>query len=242
MGILASGIALGGVLGIWLGGRLEAAYGWRIAFMAVSVPGFVLAAAGGPAARPGAAAPVISIARGPARARDRAHCAGPPVPAAAARPRGRRRCWRSSSTGSTAPTPRSTWPPSGPPWRSASRSISGIWVRRLARRRPRGTERAGARVRRHGGVAGTLVLRTPTLVYIFVGRRVDLVRAQRHGGLGADVHVAGARAERGRGGGAAREPGDWSRASRARCAAGSWPTGSGATRDRPGADRRPSAC
>ena len=43
MGILSSGIALGGVLGILLGGKLEAAYGWRVAFMAVALPGFVLA-------------------------------------------------------------------------------------------------------------------------------------------------------------------------------------------------------
>jgi MFS family permease len=45
MGILASGIALGGVLGIGLGGLLERHYGWRIAFMVVGVPGFLCAAA-----------------------------------------------------------------------------------------------------------------------------------------------------------------------------------------------------
>jgi MFS family permease len=43
MGILAAGITLGGVLGIWLGGRLEAIYGWRTAMIAVSIPGFALA-------------------------------------------------------------------------------------------------------------------------------------------------------------------------------------------------------
>jgi MFS family permease len=43
MGILAAGITLGGVIGIWLGGRLEAIYGWRTAMIAVSLPGFVLA-------------------------------------------------------------------------------------------------------------------------------------------------------------------------------------------------------
>jgi len=47
LGILATGITLGGVLGIWLGGRLEAAYGWRMALVSVSIPGFLLA---GPAA------------------------------------------------------------------------------------------------------------------------------------------------------------------------------------------------
>jgi MFS family permease len=43
MGILSAGITLGGVIGIWLGGRLEAAYGWRTAMIAVSLPGFLLA-------------------------------------------------------------------------------------------------------------------------------------------------------------------------------------------------------
>ncbi|HEX2637005.1 MAG TPA: MFS transporter [Gemmatimonadales bacterium] len=43
MGILSSGIALGGVLGLLLGGHLEGIYGWRVAFMTVGVPGFLLA-------------------------------------------------------------------------------------------------------------------------------------------------------------------------------------------------------
>ncbi len=43
MGILAAGITLGGVLGIWLGGQLEAVYDWRRALTAVSLPGFLLA-------------------------------------------------------------------------------------------------------------------------------------------------------------------------------------------------------
>jgi MFS family permease len=43
MGILSSGIALGGVLGLLLGGYLEGIYGWRIAFMTVGVPGFICA-------------------------------------------------------------------------------------------------------------------------------------------------------------------------------------------------------
>lgn len=42
MGILAAGITLGGVGGIWLGGRLEAAYGWRTALLIVAIPGFLL--------------------------------------------------------------------------------------------------------------------------------------------------------------------------------------------------------
>jgi MFS family permease len=43
MGILASGVSLGGVLGLLLGGYLEGIYGWRVAFMTVGVPGFICA-------------------------------------------------------------------------------------------------------------------------------------------------------------------------------------------------------
>lgn len=43
MGILSAGLAVGGVLGILLGGLLESAYGWRVAFMTVGVPGFLCA-------------------------------------------------------------------------------------------------------------------------------------------------------------------------------------------------------
>ena len=43
MGILASGVSLGGVAGLLLGGYLEVTYGWRVAFMTVGVPGFVCA-------------------------------------------------------------------------------------------------------------------------------------------------------------------------------------------------------
>ena len=43
MGLLSSGVALGGVLGLVLGGLLEQVYGWRVAFMAVALPGFLCA-------------------------------------------------------------------------------------------------------------------------------------------------------------------------------------------------------
>ncbi|MEE8116149.1 MAG: MFS transporter [Gemmatimonadales bacterium] len=43
LGIFSGGLALGGVAGIWLGGELEHLYGWRAAFLAVGIPGFVLA-------------------------------------------------------------------------------------------------------------------------------------------------------------------------------------------------------
>jgi MFS family permease len=42
LGILSAGITLGGVIGIWLGGKLEAAYGWRVAMIVVGTPGFML--------------------------------------------------------------------------------------------------------------------------------------------------------------------------------------------------------
>src|SRR5690242_3383040 len=45
MGILSSGIALGGVLGIGLGGVLEKHYGWRVAFLVVGIPGALCALA-----------------------------------------------------------------------------------------------------------------------------------------------------------------------------------------------------
>ncbi len=43
MGVLSAGIAIGGVLGIALGGQLEAMYGWRVALMVVGIPGLLLA-------------------------------------------------------------------------------------------------------------------------------------------------------------------------------------------------------
>ena len=42
-GVYSVGMALGGVLGIWLGGLLAETYGWRLAFLWFGVPGFVLA-------------------------------------------------------------------------------------------------------------------------------------------------------------------------------------------------------
>jgi len=43
LGIFWGGLALGGILGIWVGGELEGLYGWRAAFLAVGIPGFILA-------------------------------------------------------------------------------------------------------------------------------------------------------------------------------------------------------
>jgi MFS family permease len=43
MGIFSVGMAFGGVLGIWLGGELAEAFGWRQAFLLMGAPGLVLA-------------------------------------------------------------------------------------------------------------------------------------------------------------------------------------------------------
>jgi MFS family permease len=43
MSIFTAGLALGGVLGILVAGQLEALYGWRVAFLALGLPGFGLA-------------------------------------------------------------------------------------------------------------------------------------------------------------------------------------------------------
>ena len=44
MGVFMAGIPLGGVLGILIAGQLGVAYGWRVAFLALGVPGFVIGA------------------------------------------------------------------------------------------------------------------------------------------------------------------------------------------------------
>ncbi len=43
LGVFWIGVAVGGVAGIWLGGELEHLYGWRAAFLAVGLPGLILA-------------------------------------------------------------------------------------------------------------------------------------------------------------------------------------------------------
>lgn len=43
MAVLATGNTLGSVVGIWLGGRLEASYSWRTALLAIGLPGLALA-------------------------------------------------------------------------------------------------------------------------------------------------------------------------------------------------------
>lgn len=43
MGIFTAGLALGGILGILIAGQLEVIYGWRVTFLALGLPGFGLA-------------------------------------------------------------------------------------------------------------------------------------------------------------------------------------------------------
>lgn len=43
LGVYSVGMAFGGVLGIWLGGVLAERYGWRAAFVVLGLPGFLLA-------------------------------------------------------------------------------------------------------------------------------------------------------------------------------------------------------
>jgi len=43
IGIYSVGMAIGGIVGIWVGGELSALYGWRAAFLVMGAPGLVLA-------------------------------------------------------------------------------------------------------------------------------------------------------------------------------------------------------
>ncbi|MGH7538256.1 MAG: spinster family MFS transporter [Gemmatimonadales bacterium] len=43
IGVYSVGMAMGGILGVWLGGLLAETYGWRLAFVWMGAPGFVLA-------------------------------------------------------------------------------------------------------------------------------------------------------------------------------------------------------
>ena len=117
MGILSSGIALGGVLGLLLGGALEGTYGWRVAFMTVGVPGFICAVLVSRLVDPTRHAGAAHGAVVPPGLRDR-RAAAAPEPVAAAR-----RAWRSAAPrrgGSTAPT--------APTRRWISRCSAGRWA------------------------------------------------------------------------------------------------------------------
>jgi MFS transporter, Spinster family, sphingosine-1-phosphate transporter len=66
IGVYSVGMALGGVLGIWLGGVLAERYGWRVAFVAMGAPGVVLAVLASRLREPRrrAPAPIITTVRG----------------------------------------------------------------------------------------------------------------------------------------------------------------------------------
>lgn len=61
MGVFSAGIPIGGVVGIAIGGQLEQFYGWRIAMMAVAVPGFLLAALAARLTDPTRPPPILTV-------------------------------------------------------------------------------------------------------------------------------------------------------------------------------------
>lgn len=167
MGILAAGITLGGVLGIWLGGHLEAAYGWRTALFAASLPGFVLAALTVRLRDPVRAPKTVSIAAGMSELEmGLTSLVRPFLPLLLGLAIGGILAFQLDRvSGADSKVDVAVF--------GAAVAIGlafniRIWVRRLAR-----TPTSGPRalVRAFGDLAEslTLVLRTPTLVYIFVG-------------------------------------------------------------------------
>ena len=63
MGVFMAGLAVGGVSGILAAGQLEALYGWRVAFFALGLPGFGIAALVLRLTDPSRALPNMSLAR-----------------------------------------------------------------------------------------------------------------------------------------------------------------------------------
>ena len=197
MGILASGVSLGGVAGLLLGGYLEELYGWRVAFMTVGVPGFIcalLVARLVDPTRPPAKLTVRSFLRdfhigvtallrqlGPLLASvavgtvlayrlDRYYGADSQA--------GRRGVQRGRWSRSRAQHPLVGAAHAG---RSTGRDAFRGGDQRRVRRHPAGGK--------DGAAHADAGLRVP-------GRRHDLVRHQRHRGLGADVRGTGAGAHR----------------------------------------------
>ena len=209
MGVLASGIALGGVLGIGLGGLLEQYYGWRIAFMVVGMPGLFCAFLAARLIDP-TRVPTQLTFRGYLRnvgGRDLGALQGVRLHASWACSRGLTRRLRARQRVRRDVAAR----------RRGVRRGGGAGPR--ARHRALGTARApgrvpedavrrrrGERVRRHRGrrPAGAEHAHAELRVR---GRRDDLVRDERARGVGADVHRARAGALVVRGGDAAREVG-----------------------------------
>jgi MFS family permease len=63
LGVFWIGVAIGGVVGIWLGGELEHLYGWRAAFLAVGLPGLTLATLTAVLKDPGRGGEALSLGR-----------------------------------------------------------------------------------------------------------------------------------------------------------------------------------
>jgi MFS transporter, Spinster family, sphingosine-1-phosphate transporter len=167
MGILAAGITLGGVLGIWLGGHLEVAYGWRTALFAVSLPGFVLAAVTARLRDPVRPPRTVSLAAGIAQLElGLTSALRPFLPLLLSLAVGGLMAVeldRVSAAGS-----RVDVAVFGGAVAIGLASSIRIWTRWIGRA-PAGEP--SALVRAFGDLAEslTLVLRTPTLVYVFVG-------------------------------------------------------------------------
>ena len=169
MGILSSGIALGGVLGLLLGGLLEAEYGWRVAFMTVGVPGFVCALL---------VSRLVDPTRTPARLTVRSFLrdfeigvlpllrnlwpllAGVAIGGAAA-------CRLDRAYGADSKVDIAVFSGGRGARARAHHPALGVPHAVRRRRRHRLRQRHQRRVRRHRARAGETVLHTPTLVYIF---------------------------------------------------------------------------
>jgi MFS family permease len=167
MGILAAGITLGGVVGIWLGGHLEVAYGWRTALIAVSLPGFVLAAVASRLRDPVRVPSTVSIGAAVAKLEmGLTSLVRPFLPLLLSLALGGLLAFQIDRvSGADSKIDVAVF--------GAAVAIGlafniRIWVRWLARAP---TAAPSALVRAFGDLAEslTLVLRTPTLVYVFVG-------------------------------------------------------------------------
>ena len=97
LAIYSLGIPIGGALGSLLGGWLGQLYGWRVAFLAVGLPGVVLSLVVRFTLREPPRAPAVPSACGARRAcaRSSASCCGGPPSCTC---RSARRCTRSTAT------------------------------------------------------------------------------------------------------------------------------------------------
>ena len=144
MGILSSGIALGGVLGLLLGGHLEGVYGWRVAFMTVGRAGVHPRRCSSRASRTPCGPGPLTVR---SFLRDFEIGAMHAGPAALAAARGRSASAaspRSGRTGPTAPTRRWTW-------RRSARAVGlglAVTILRWVRRTPGDQAEAGGYRRR----------------------------------------------------------------------------------------------